>query len=461
MQDIAGKLRRGLCVCTQFDEDQSDYRFAGSESVRGESLVSLLFHRSRSEDVGVRPAASGSSRSDGPRVATLLWQDAMHPAAISGMPWNMCSALNRQGCDVVPIVIGRSDAAVVVGAGRVFGRSDRVRGLARGSIRAFEAACPEFARARHLHRARRLAARADRLLRDHAVDAVFGPCMSAPLAWLQSDLPVVYASDATASLLLSSYDEYRRRGCGWREAMLEMETRALGRADRVALASANTARSAVEDHGMDPSKVTIVPLGANVRPRPGERVSLPSPPNRDDLRLLLSAADPERKRLDLCVEIVRGLRARGTTATLHYIGPHRPAVRTPEVVWEGHLRLGNPVDDATHRRLLAETHLSILPSAAEMYGIAPIESAAYSRPAVVSDAGGLPTVVQDLRTGRVVPREAPVSAWIEAVEDVCGDPGRYLAYGQAARGRFESELNWDSWGRRVRSLVEDAVARVS
>jgi glycosyltransferase involved in cell wall biosynthesis len=394
-------------------------------------------------------------------VATLLWEDARHPDAISGMPWNMRSALERQGCEIVPIIVGKSGGAPVVGPAKVFVRSPMVREAIRATERFLQERLAGTARRRHLDRARRDAARVDRLLRDHAVDAVFGPCMSGPLAWLESDLPVVYASDATASLLVTTYERYRCRGRGWRDAVVELETRALQRADRVAFASERTARSGVEDHGLDPVKATIVPLGANVQPEPGEQVGSPTPPDRGDLRLLLSAADPERKRLDLCLDVVRGLRARGTKATLHYIGPERPTCRAPEVKWAGRLRLGEPQDAATHRRLLRDCHLSILPSRAEMFGIAPIESAAYGRPAVVSDAGGLPTVVRDGRTGRVVHREAPVEDWIDAVEDVCGDPDRYLEFARAARERQASELNWDAWGARVRGLVEDAVAAAS
>ena len=96
-----------------------------------------------------------------------------------------------------------------------------------------------------------------------------------------------------------------------------------------------------------------------------------------------------------------------------------------------------------------------------MYGIAPIESAAYGRPAVVSDAGGLPTVVRDGETGRVVPLGTDLDGWIAAVDDVCGSPDRYREFAAAARARYEAELNWDVWGTRVRGLLEDAIVHAA
>ena len=92
-----------------------------------------------------------------------------------------------------------------------------------------------------------------------------------------------------------------------------------------------------------------------------------------------------------------------------------------------------------------------------MYGIAPIESAAFGRPAVVSNAGGLPTVVVDGETGRVVPLGTSVAGWADAVEAICARPERYAAFSKAARARQESVLNWDAWGRTVRGLIEQVV----
>lgn len=412
---------------------------------------------SRFSEVGDRRRSAAGR---GPRIGVLLWDDARDPAAISGMPWNMWKSLERAGCDVVPIGVGPIGAAPVVGPGGIVARTDLVRNLCHSARNACESLFARSIRRREERLARASARLAEDAIAAAGVDAIFGPCMSRPLACLESARPVVYASDATAALLVSTYDRYRARGRGWRESVVDLETRALQRADRIALASERTARSAIEDHGADPGRVEVVPLGANVRPEvdPESVPAPPSVPTPDDLRLLLTAADPERKQLGLCVEIVRALRRRGWNARLHYIGPARPQCRAAEVEWAGRLRLDDPDQVALHRRLLQECHLAILPSLAEMYGIAPIESAAFGRPAVVSDAGGLPTVVREGVTGRVLPIRTPVAGWADAVEAICARSDRYLAFSAAARMRSESTLNWNVWGRSVRALVEDAIA---
>ena len=92
-----------------------------------------------------------------------------------------------------------------------------------------------------------------------------------------------------------------------------------------------------------------------------------------------------------------------------------------------------------------------------MFGIAPVESAAFGRPSVVSDVGGLPTVVQDGVTGRVVPTQGSEVIWSDAIEAMVSRPDRYAEFSGSAHRRHEKELNWDAWGRSVRGLIEEVI----
>ena len=118
---------------------------------------------------------------------------------------------------------------------------------------------------------------------------------------------------------------------------------------------------------------------------------------------------------------------------------------------------GEASDRDRHRDILRRAHLAILPSVSEMYGIAPIESAAFGRPAVVSAVGGLTTVVEDGVTGRCLPVDTPVSGWADAIESMVAPPERYRACSAAAFHRYQKELNWNAWGSRVKALVEELV----
>ena len=390
----------------------------------------------------------------GPKVLVLAWDDESDEDSLSGMPWNMRRALELAGCQVTVGQVGAFHRTSEEFRAK-WRRWRRMRGMKTLARNTAYRVLPQMTRGR-LDRVSRDAARAaDEVVRASSADVVFGPGMSMPIGFMKTDRPILYASDATAALVCHMYDDFRKRGRAYRNAFMELETAALARADRTVLASDWTRRSAIEDHHADPDRVSVVPMGANVEVATGTTVEVPaSPPTPDDLGLLLVAADPIRKRIDLCVEIMRELRGRGWRATLHYVGPPHPATRVDGVEWAGRLSLKDPEDRKVHRSLLHRCHVGIMPSTAEMFGIAPIESAAYGRPSIVSDAGGLPTVVLDGETGRVVPVDAPVSDWADAVVDVVQDPARYASISTQAHRRFDSVLNWGAWGRTVRGLIE-------
>ena len=86
------------------------------------------------------------------------------------------------------------------------------------------------------------------------------------------------------------YESFESRGQSWKDTIIALETATLARADRTAVATEATRRSAIDDHGADPNRVSVVPLGANILPDEREEVVIPATaPTRDDLRILLTA----------------------------------------------------------------------------------------------------------------------------------------------------------------------------
>jgi hypothetical protein len=389
--------------------------------------------------------------------------DPLDQSAISGMPFAAARALERRGMTV----IGLESAPPVGGAARgPFGRwKEKSKRLLKRTLPQRMLEWPSRWRARSegaviaeaKAAAQRVAERLTMVRREREIDAIVGMCVSVPLAFLETDLPVVYASDATARIVLSTYPRYARRPKAYRDECEECERRALHRASVVGLASEVAVRSAIEDYGIDPTRVGLLPLGSHVVP---DADSLPPivPPTRDDLKLLLVASDPERKRLDLAVDVVRELRRRGVGAELIHIGaPHR-LLRTPCVRTLGALRLNHSADRQRHLAAIREAHLSILPSLGEAFGIAPAESALAGRPAIVSDAGGLPTVVRDGDTGIVLSISEPATAWADALERLIDDPERYTRMALAARQRAWREFTWDAWAETVEGMARWAIA---
>lgn len=236
----------------------------------------------------------------------------------------------------------------------------------------------------------------DEQVRGPDPDAFFGCCIGANLCELAVDVPIVYFSDTTARLIFDMYPQILAQPEGHRRACDEIERRALGRVSAAVFAMALVRESAIKDYGVPPERAFTVPMGANIASAQADSEPLlGDAPTRDRIRLVMTAADPLRKRLDLAIDAVDILRGRGWGAELELIGPLTPlAVGHPHVRCLGRLRLSTIAGRRSNAEAFRRSHLTILPSIGEAFGIAPFEAALVGKPSVVSAVGGLPEVVQ-------------------------------------------------------------------
>lgn len=99
------------------------------------------------------------------------------------------------------------------------------------------------------------------------------------------------------------------------------------------------------------------------------------------------------------------------------------------------------------RQILAAATVFVCPSVYEPLGIVNLEAMACATAVVASDVGGIPEVVADGRTGRLVHYDpaAPEEyeqALATAINEVAGDPALAAEFGAAGRARAIAEFDW-------------------
>ena len=139
-------------------------------------------------------------------------------------------------------------------------------------------------------------------------------------------------------------------------------------------------------------------------------------------------------------------------------GPDRPKL---EALAE-ELALGDRVIFAGLRsdahRILGLVDLAVLSSyTVECFPYAILEAMAMGVPAVCTAVGGLPEMIEEGVTGRLVPPRDP-AALAAAIVDVLRDPERTREMGRAARARLERCFTLDRSARRTEELLAEAVA---
>lgn len=310
-------------------------------------------------------------------------------------------------------------------------------------------------------------------VRDVKVDAIFAPAASSILPYLETDVPIIYFSDATFRAATATHLGFQRLSPRTAAAADAHERASIAKASVALFASQWALDSARRDYGADPARSGLLHLGANLPEPPSAEEALPrrlpradspsradSPPHAADepsnsqLRLLLVGVSWEGKGGPIALAALHELRARGVNAKLTIVGCEPPA-GTPRdgLTVIPFLDKSKAADRARFAQLWRDAHLFVLPTRLEAAGIVFIEAAAYGLPSLGSDVGGVPSYVQHDETGLLLPLDADGRAWADAVQGLVADPQRYVRHARAARARYERELNWDAFGRRVAALL--------
>ena len=100
--------------------------------------------------------------------------------------------------------------------------------------------------------------------------------------------------------------------------------------------------------------------------------------------------------------------------------------------------------------------VSVIPSLEEGFGIPAVEAMGCEVPVVASDAGGLPEVVADGVTGRVVPRGDP-EALASAIDGLLADDALRARMGKAGRERALRFFDWDRSAERFEAVYRRAI----
>jgi glycosyltransferase involved in cell wall biosynthesis len=131
----------------------------------------------------------------------------------------------------------------------------------------------------------------------------------------------------------------------------------------------------------------------------------------------------------------------------------RLAVRARELGLQGRVRLLGALSDEDLRASYAAADVFVLPSEYEAFGIVLLEAMAAGKPVVATRTGGMVEVVEEGRTGLLVP-VGDTAALAEAMQGLLQDLPRARAMGEAGRGRVQEAFTWDAVTRRVEGLYE-------
>lgn len=370
-----------------------------------------------------------------PRIAYLSALDPQNVRAWSGLHYSAFRQLKEKCGDV--IALGPHEEKGVINRGRVYSK------LCRQFLG------KRFDYTHSIQLGKRYGKYFTTKLQEGKYDLVFAVAASTELAFLETNLPVYYLADATFANVVNYYPFYTKLLQSSLRQGNEIQQRALDKCTKIFLPSEWAATSAVNVYNVDRGKIEVFPLGANLSDVPATLPEHHSVENT--VKLLFVGVEWERKGGPAAIEALVYLRSQGWNASLTIVGCN-PNISLEGVTIIPFLDKNNELQRKQLNHLFSEADFFILPTTAECFGLVFSEASAMGTPSLARNTGGVGGAVKENVNGFLIPEKASGKEYAEKIISVLKS-GKYDDLRKSSRALYDSELNWDAWGRKVAQII--------
>jgi alpha-maltose-1-phosphate synthase len=258
--------------------------------------------------------------------------------------------------------------------------------------------------------------------------------------------PTIVGLDATSrqSLRLLPYRRPTSFTAWSQRPAVRMERRVYAEANAIVAKSQWARQSLLDDYGIDPERIHLIPYGIEVPDVPAVA--------RDQQLIVFVGRSMTRKGGWLLLDAWRR-RLRGHTRLL-LVTPE-PVPEEPDVTVVRDIRAGDP----RLHQLLASAAVLAFPSTGDTFGYAALEAMAVETPVVAARSAAIPEIVTDGMNGVLVDPNDP-EALAAGIERVLGEKDYGRSLGRAARmtvlDKFDARVTTDELARLLHQVRGDA-----
>ncbi len=279
------------------------------------------------------------------------------------------------------------------------------------------------------------------------------------LANLSKRLKTVLYADATLKSLLRFYPEYSRFTKACLEDGKQIDQQAIDNSDLLIYTSEWAAKSAINDYNADPSKIFIVPFGANLDYTPNIEEAMQIIRKREihtHVNLLFLGVDWERKGGEYALKVTDTLNESGIPATLHIAGIKHLSSRINRRYIVDHGYISKATSDGQKRlsAIIADSNFLILPSMADCTPVSFSEANAFGVPCLVSNVGGHKSIVENGINGMVSQHDDFVENSVNYISMLRESDSSYHQLCLSSYEKYRTKLNWKTTGEKISKLIK-------
>lgn len=292
-------------------------------------------------------------------------------------------------------------------------------------------------------------------LKKNNYDYLFSDKGSLVIGLLESNIPIIYMSDATCSLMVNYYPGFTNLPKHHEKFLNFLEKSSIEKAYKCIYRSQWAATSAINDYGKNISDVHVFPLGPNIPDKfliSDIDACIQKKHKNDTLEFLLIGSDWERKGCQQALDVVHILNKKGIQSKLTICGVKMP----PNLDKPDFLTVIPYIQKSTKQgigdliSLYKKTNYFLFPVKAECLGISIIEAMSFGCPIITSPTGGVPELV--------TPKNGCVSTKTsEYVDYIIRNHENKTLYEEACYFSYEvflKKCSWDSWRKNMLKVIK-------
>ena len=292
-------------------------------------------------------------------------------------------------------------------------------------------------------------------LRNHKIDIIFAPTASPLIAYLKTEIPIFYYSDATFNVMVDYYDHFSNLiNFSIKESHV-IEKRAIKNSQASIFASDWAANDAISTYKSDPEKTYVIKMGANIDVAP-ETVLIENKLSKTRCNLLFMGVEWKRKGGDIVIKTLDILINLGFDTQLVVCGCTPPMNHSNMTVYP-FLNKNKEEDYKIFTQLLEDAHFLFVPTRAECSAIVFCEASANGIPSITTDTGGVSANVKHGYNGYTLPLSATPNEYATLIANTFTDKKLYKQLSENCREKYFKESNWNVWGMEIDRLITNTL----
>ena len=294
-------------------------------------------------------------------------------------------------------------------------------------------------------------------LNDKKIDLIIAAAASPSISYLNTDIPIIHVTDATFQLMVGYYEAFSNLS---KSSVIEsdkIELRSIKNSTLSIYSSGWAAKSAINYYGKEKDKVFQIPYGVNTNKIPDRELIYLKASNKT-CKLLFLGVNWKRKGGDIAFATLMELLQMPLATELTICGCRPPKnVKNKQLHVIPYLDKNFESDHDAFSKLMLDTNFIILPTRADCTPMAFPEAAAYGIPVITTYTGGVPDIIENNVNGFCLPYQATPKEYCDIIFAIFSDKTRYNSLITSSRNKYEEQLNWNAWGKRIKQLYETEI----